>query len=166
VQSEVDPNKTYTTKCPFELASLYQSILTETHPTDKDLYHKCANAIIDDDDTLIKGAKESMLRWLEAHQREGAKGLPAQPPATTVAATEHTPVLNNPLAPAPFEPINPAELLAYEEPTLSENESDTLFRAHQMGSAVMWVRELNPQWQVRNSHPHNEQLFNTDTSSH
>ncbi|KAK7893690.1 hypothetical protein LTR67_006391 [Exophiala xenobiotica] len=82
-----------------------------------------------------------MLRWLEAYEREGVKGIHTLPPvstvaalkyilASTVAATEPTPVINNPPAPTPFKPINPAELLVYEEPTLSENELDILFRAY------------------------------------
>ncbi|KAK7883668.1 hypothetical protein LTR67_010957 [Exophiala xenobiotica] len=161
VPSEYDPNRTYTTKCPFNL-----SILTETDPVDKDLYDDCADRIIEDEDTLTRQAKESMLRWLEAHEREGVKGVrtlppantvaaleptpastvaaPEHTPASTVAATEPTPVMNNPPAPTPFEPINLAELLAYKEPTLLENKSDILFCAHQLGSAVMWVRDLNP----------------------
>ncbi|KAK5208408.1 hypothetical protein LTR41_005634 [Exophiala xenobiotica] len=74
-----------------------------------------------------------MIRWLEGHQREGTKALLTRPQETTVPPTEDTPVFsgetalstqNNPLDPTPFDPIEPVELLAYEEPTLVDNEAE------------------------------------------
>ncbi|KAK5279652.1 hypothetical protein LTR40_007482, partial [Exophiala xenobiotica] len=121
------------TECPFSIASLYFSILAEPNPTDPKLYDKCADAIIADDDIITQGAKLSMIHWLEGNQREGTKALLTRPQETTVPPTEDTPVSsgdtalstqNNPLAPTPFEPIDPVELLAYEEPTLVDNEAE------------------------------------------
>ncbi|KAK5279894.1 hypothetical protein LTR40_007139, partial [Exophiala xenobiotica] len=101
---------------PFSIASLYSSILAEPNPTDPKLYDKCADAIIADDDIITQGAKLSMIHWLEGNQREGTKALLTRPQETTVPPTEDNPVSsgdtalstqNNPLAPTPFEPVDP-----------------------------------------------------------